>query len=115
MMMASKAERKEEWENRQNKGRHNETWVKVKENTKAILKGEELWKSTKPGTHYDLTRGDGDDQYKIECKSNNGNLSKPQRKDRDDDPSHYKLVRTQDGTNPIHEADKLVRKIKKKI
>ena len=34
--MASKAERKEEWENRQNKGRDNETWVKVKENTKAI-------------------------------------------------------------------------------
>ncbi len=46
----------------------------MKENTKAILQGEELWKSTPSGTHYDLTRGDGDDQYKIECKSNKGIL-----------------------------------------
>jgi hypothetical protein len=113
--MASKAERKEEWENRQNKGRDNETWVKVKENTKAILQGEELWKSTPSGTHYDLTRGDGDDQYKIECKSNKGNPSKPQRKDRDGNPSHYKVVRTQDGTNPIHEVNEVIRKFKKKL
>ena len=112
-MMASKAERKEEWSNRVNKGKNNESWVKTKENVKQFLKGEELYTYSKSGEHYDLSRGQGNDKYKIECKSNNGNLSKPQRKERDQDPEHYKIIRTKDGTNPIHGINELVRKIKK--
>jgi hypothetical protein len=114
--MTSEAERREEWKNRQNKGNNNEAWVKAIENGKAIIKGEELWEYSKTGAHHDLNRkAEGQDREYIESKSNNGNLSKPQREFRDKDPDNYKLVRTRDGTNPIHEANELVRKFKKKL